>query len=34
MDVVDQIRKVATGSSAGHQDIPKEDVVIRSVTVA
>ena len=33
MDVVDQIRKVATGSSAGHQDVPKEDVVIRSVTV-
>jgi peptidyl-prolyl cis-trans isomerase B (cyclophilin B) len=34
MDVVDQIRKVPTGSSAGHQDVPKEDVIIRSVTVA
>jgi peptidyl-prolyl cis-trans isomerase B (cyclophilin B) len=33
MEVVDRIRKVATGSSAGHQDVPKEDVVIRSVTV-
>jgi peptidyl-prolyl cis-trans isomerase B (cyclophilin B) len=33
MDVVDQIRKVATGSSGGHQDVPKEDVIIRNVTV-
>jgi peptidyl-prolyl cis-trans isomerase B (cyclophilin B) len=33
MDVVDQIRKVATGSSAGHQDVPKEDVIIQIVTV-
>ena len=33
MDVVDQIRKVATGNSAGHQDVPKEDVVIRRATV-
>jgi peptidyl-prolyl cis-trans isomerase B (cyclophilin B) len=33
MDVVDQIRKVATGNSAGHQDVPKEDVVIRSATI-
>jgi peptidyl-prolyl cis-trans isomerase B (cyclophilin B) len=33
MDVVDQIRKVATGNSAGHQDVPKEDVIIRRVTV-
>ena len=34
MDVVDQIRKVATGSSGGHQDVPKEDVVIQKVTVS
>jgi peptidyl-prolyl cis-trans isomerase B (cyclophilin B) len=34
MDVVDQIRKVATASSGGHQDVPKEDVVIQKVTVS
>ena len=34
MDVVDQIRKVGTGSSGGHQDVPKEDVVIQKVTVS
>jgi peptidyl-prolyl cis-trans isomerase B (cyclophilin B) len=34
MDVVDQIRKVATGNSGGHQDVPKENVVIKSVTVS
>ena len=28
MDVVDQIRKVKTGSRAGHQDVPVDDVVI------
>jgi|ERR1700730_265881 peptidyl-prolyl cis-trans isomerase B (cyclophilin B) len=33
IDVVDQIRKVPTGSSGGHQDVPKEDVIIRKVTV-
>jgi peptidyl-prolyl cis-trans isomerase B (cyclophilin B) len=33
MEVVDQIRKVATGSSGGHQDVPKEDVILKSVTV-
>lgn len=27
-DVVDKIRKVKTGSKAGHQDVPVEDVVI------
>lgn len=27
-DVVDQIRQVRTGSKAGHQDVPVEDVVI------
>jgi peptidyl-prolyl cis-trans isomerase B (cyclophilin B) len=34
MDVVDKIKAVSTGSSSGHQDVPKEDVVIQSVTVA
>ncbi len=33
MDVVDAIRKVATGSAGGHQDVPVEDVVIESVEV-
>ena len=33
LEVVDKIRNVATGSSGGHQDVPKEDVVIQSVTV-
>jgi peptidyl-prolyl cis-trans isomerase B (cyclophilin B) len=28
MDVVDTIRKVPTGSSGFHQDVPKEDVVV------
>jgi peptidyl-prolyl cis-trans isomerase B (cyclophilin B) len=27
-DVVDRIKKVRTGSRAGHQDVPQEDVVI------
>ena len=27
-DVVDRIRKVPTGSRAGHQDVPQDDVVI------
>nr|WP_113867842.1 peptidylprolyl isomerase B [Brenneria salicis]NMN90959.1 peptidyl-prolyl cis-trans isomerase B (cyclophilin B) [Brenneria salicis ATCC 15712 = DSM 30166]RBP60509.1 peptidyl-prolyl cis-trans isomerase B (cyclophilin B) [Brenneria salicis ATCC 15712 = DSM 30166]RLM30159.1 peptidylprolyl isomerase [Brenneria salicis ATCC 15712 = DSM 30166] len=33
MDVVDKIKGVATGRSGMHQDVPKEDVVINSVTV-
>lgn len=33
MDVVEKIKNVETGSKAGHQDVPKEDVVIESVTV-
>ncbi|KAA8998916.1 peptidylprolyl isomerase B [Affinibrenneria salicis] len=33
MDVVDKIKAVATGRSGAHQDVPKEDVVITSVTV-
>ncbi len=34
MDVVDKIKGVATGRSGAHQDVPKEDVVINSVTVS
>lgn len=33
MDTVRAIEKVATGSKAGHQDVPNDDVVIESVTV-
>jgi peptidyl-prolyl cis-trans isomerase B (cyclophilin B) len=33
MDVVDKIRKVSTGSRAGHQDVPREAVVIEKVIV-
>ena len=32
-DVVDKIRKVRTGSQAGHQDVPVEDVVIESAEI-
>jgi cyclophilin family peptidyl-prolyl cis-trans isomerase len=31
MDVVDKIRVVPTGQIGGHADVPKQDVVIRSV---
>ncbi|MGS2977413.1 peptidylprolyl isomerase, partial [Escherichia coli] len=34
MDVVDKITGVATGRSGMHQDVPKEDVIIESVTVS
>ena len=34
MDVVDKIKGVATGRSGMHQDVPKEDVIIESVTVS
>lgn len=34
MEVVDKIKGVKTGNSGFHQDVPKEDVVITSVTVA
>ncbi len=34
MDVVDQIKAVKTGNHMGHQDVPKEDVIINSVTTA
>lgn len=33
MDVVNTIKEVETGSHAGHQDVPIEDVVIESATV-
>lgn len=32
-DVVDRIKGVATTSKAGHQDVPREDVIIESVSV-
>ncbi|NMG46858.1 peptidyl-prolyl cis-trans isomerase [Azoarcus communis] len=32
-DVVDQIRKVKTGSSGFHQDVPKEDVIIERAEI-
>lgn len=34
MDIVDQIQKVKTGNKGFHQDVPKEDIIIQSVTVA
>jgi peptidyl-prolyl cis-trans isomerase B (cyclophilin B) len=33
MDVVDKIKAVPTGSRAGHQDVPVDDVIIEKVTV-
>lgn len=33
MDVVDKIAKVRTGSAGRHQDVPTEEVVIKSVTI-
>jgi peptidyl-prolyl cis-trans isomerase B (cyclophilin B) len=33
LDTVDKIRKVPTGSSGFHQDVPKETVVVESVSV-
>ncbi|MCK2095095.1 peptidylprolyl isomerase [Thauera aromatica] len=33
LDVVDSIRKVKTGSSGFHQDVPKEDVIIERAEV-
>lgn len=32
-DVVDKIRKVKTGSKAGHQDVPVEDVIIERAEI-
>lgn len=34
MDVVDKIKSVKTGRSGMHQDVPVEDVIVNSVTVA
>ena len=33
-EVVDKIKAVATGSHGGHQDVPVEDVIIESVSLA
>jgi len=33
LDKIEAIKAVKTGNSAGHQDVPVEDVVIESVTV-
>ena len=33
MDVVEKIEAVTTGSNAGHQDVPTEDVIIESVEI-
>lgn len=33
MDIVDKIKGVKTGNSGFHQDVPKEDVIINSVSV-
>ncbi len=33
MDVIDEIKSCMTGSAAGHQDVPVEDIIIESVTV-
>ena len=32
-DVVDKIKKVATGTKAGHQNVPLEDVVIEKAEI-
>jgi len=34
LDVVDKIRKVDTGNKGGHQNVPVQDVVIKSVRLA
>jgi peptidyl-prolyl cis-trans isomerase B (cyclophilin B) len=34
MDVVNAIKGCATGSMMGHQDVPREDIVIDAVTVS
>ena len=33
MDVVDEIARVATGNNGHHQDVPKEAVIIESVSI-
>jgi peptidyl-prolyl cis-trans isomerase B (cyclophilin B) len=32
-DVVDRIKKVRTGTRAGHQDVPQEDVIIERAEI-
>lgn len=32
-EIVDAIEKVATGSKAGHQDVPKDDVIIEKAEI-
>jgi hypothetical protein len=32
--LLDKIRAVETGNKSGHQDVPKETVVIESISVA
>lgn len=34
LDVVDKIKAVSTGRSGMHQDVPREDVIIKSVTIS
>jgi peptidyl-prolyl cis-trans isomerase B (cyclophilin B) len=34
MEVVNAIKGCATGSMKGHQDVPREDIIIESVTVS
>ncbi|MGV3346467.1 peptidylprolyl isomerase B [Enterobacteriaceae bacterium LUAb1] len=34
MDVVNKIKGVSTGSSGMHQDVPKEDIIIKSVDIS
>ena len=34
MDIVNSIKESETGSIMGHQDVPKEDIVIISVTIS
>jgi len=33
MDVVDKMKGCRTGSKAGHQDVPVEDIVVKSVSI-
>ena len=33
MDVVDKMEKVATGNTGGHQDVPKENIVIEKAEI-
>ena len=33
MDIVNKIKGCDTGSMMGHQDVPKEDIIINSVTI-